>query len=588
MGLRVMQREIVQIVEIIQPRCALTFGVAPCDAIASGPELKCYNTRATCRSRDNYVLGEPLHLFFSRGNVADSNVPGVDYCIPSLISVSTSPTIINVAGSSPDANGLGTRAMCTIRFKDHQHTDRLVDPYLSDRTWDPMDRGRGTFWSRWAVRNKFRRNIKVIVHEGYAGQSLSEMNSRQYFVQDMQGPDGSGNVTIRAKDILAVIEERKAQCPVASPGELYDDIGLATNPIIVSGAFITDYPSSGIIRINDEIITYSSVADDIDGRIAFTVTQRGAYGTTTAGHSSTDTVQECVLFPNASVDVTLYTLLHEYGGVPAEYLDTTGWASEVGEFISAYQVNTLITEPTPVIDLVSQLQEQTLVFVWWDERDALVKLRAVRGLEEYPPMLTDAGHIVEGSFKIRDEPRRRSSQIWLWYNRNRFDTSDNDPKSYPRLIIEADLVSESDIEYGEKSVRRVYARWLPTNALAQTTSSRMIQSYRDVPQTAVFRVDAKDRSHWLGSVVAVRHHSDVNSYGLPRARYWLIISAEEIRPGELIEYTCMDVTGLGMISFIMDDSSPDYPGSDGLSGRFCYIGDASGLLSDGEPCGKIN
>jgi len=48
-----MNREPVQLVEFVMPRCANTFGVSPCTATAE-PGQKCFNTRATCADPDNY------------------------------------------------------------------------------------------------------------------------------------------------------------------------------------------------------------------------------------------------------------------------------------------------------------------------------------------------------------------------------------------------------------------------------------------------------------------------------------------------------------------------------------------------------
>jgi hypothetical protein len=56
-------------------------------------------------------------LYFSRGNVSEQRITGAPYVIPSLVSVSTSPTKVNLAGSNPDAQGLGNRALCSLTFQ---------------------------------------------------------------------------------------------------------------------------------------------------------------------------------------------------------------------------------------------------------------------------------------------------------------------------------------------------------------------------------------------------------------------------------------------------------------------------------------
>ena len=385
-------REPIQIVEIQQPICTNVFGSSPCTASGAN-DVKCYNTRATCQDTANYALGTPLSLFFSSGTVAEARVSGANYIIPSLVGVSTSPTRINLASANSDAQGLGNRALCTIRLKDHQHSDRLVDPYLDGRSWEPLTADRGSFWSRWMVRNKYRQNIIIKVYEGYSGQALGDMVVRTYFLDSVQGPGDGGNITIKGKDVLARIEERKAQAPVASPGELFADIDDAVTSIEASNAVEAEYSATGTLRIGDEIMTYTARATSTNG-ITFTGVTRATDNSTASAHSAEDAVQQCLRYTDVSIDAAVNDLLTTYGGIDAAYLDTTEWTTEISSYLVSYLLSTLITEPTAVAKIISQLQTQALFYIWWDERDALVKLKAIRGIDIEPDTLTDAANII--------------------------------------------------------------------------------------------------------------------------------------------------------------------------------------------------
>ena len=579
-------REPIQIVEILQPLCSRTYGVAPCTA-SGGAEAKCYNTRATCQDPPNYALGTPLSLFFASGKVAEARVSGANYIIPSLVSVSTSPTRINLAGANPDAQGLGNRALCTITFQDHPHTDRLVDPYLSGRSWNPLDPSRGSFWTRWLVRNKYRQNILIRVYEGYAGQALSGMVKRTYFLQSVDGPDDSGRVTMQGKDVLARLEERKSQAPIASPGVLYIGINNSVTSFEVANAIEADYPATGTIRIGDELMTYTSRATSANG-ITFSGVTRGTDGTIAASHSVNDTVQECLRYTAARPDTVLVDLLQNFGGIDASYLDTVNWATEIDDYLSLYTLTTIITEPTSVFELVSEVQVQAMVYVWWDERDALVKLKAIRGIDTPPDVITGEGNILAGSWRLVEKPRERASQAWVYFNRRDYIKAVNDPKAYSSLAIVANLESETSALYGEPSIRKVFGRWLVSDALAQNTASKIVTRYVDVPSEVSFQMDAKDRSYWVGDTITISHHLDVDQYGVRRLRNWTIVSAEEIVPGEVVEYVAEDTTLYGRIHYIMAGGAADYPGYDVAPFKNCYIGDAAGLLSDGEFCGRIS
>lgn len=526
-----------------------------------------------------------LSLFFSNGRVAERGVVGAPYIIPLLGSVSTSPTKINLAGSNPDASGLGNRALCTINFEDAPHTDKVVDPYLTDRTYNPFLRGQ--FWTKWMARNRYRTGMVINIYDGYDGQTLSQMRRRQYFMEKVDGPSTSGGFTMSGKDILARVEDRKAQAPKASPGELYADITDAQTSIEVAGAVLSDYPSSGTLRIGSEIMTYSSVATSTNG-ITFTISARGSDNSTAEAHSAEDAVQECLRYTDASVDSVLRDLLGRWAGVSYSFMDFEGWTAEVQDYLAAYELRALITSPVSVKQLVSEIQNQALCYVWWDEYSQLIKMRAIRGLGSEPDTITDERNILAMSFTMAEKPRERVSQVWVYINPEDPTASLSDESNWGNLFIAADLDSEGFDKYNEASVRKLFGRWLPTGALAENTASKIITRYVDVPRSCKFRLDAKDRaSYGVGDSIIINHHRDVDARGQKANTIWTIVSAEEVATGHIMEYTAEDTTLYGRVYRIQAAGAADYvPGSTYFSEAF--IGDADGLLSDGTPCARIS
>jgi hypothetical protein len=189
--------------------------------------------------------------------------------------------------------------------------------------------------------------------------------------------------------------------------------------------------------------------------------------------------------------------------------------------------------------------------------------------------------------RFTEKPSERASQVWVYYNQFDYTEKVSEPKAYKSQFVIADLESEGPDLYGEPSIRKVYGRWLPTDALAQTTASKIKTRYADVPAEIEFTVDAKDGSVWTGDFVEIEHFRDVDAFGKRRKRFWMITSAEAIVPGEQVQYRAQDTSLFGLISYIMPDGSPDYPGAESAPLRNCYIGDSSGLLSNGSPSGKI-
>ncbi|MCP5073126.1 MAG: hypothetical protein GY947_07505, partial [Rhodobacteraceae bacterium] len=307
-----------------------------------------------------------IPLFFSRGAQAEQKVEGADYIIPCLKSVSTTPTKVNLSASDSNATGLGNRAVCNLAFTDPPHTDRVVDPYQATRPYDPLTRA--SFWSKWMVRNKYRSNMLVRVYEGYNGQALADMTRRSFVLTKSGGPNEKGSVRIQCKDVLAKIEERKAQAPEASSGLLYEDITAGATSFEVVGAVVSNYPASGTVRIGDELITYSGVATSSNG-IEFTVTARGSDDTTTDAHDAEEVVQECLRFTSQTIDDIANELLVTWGGVEQTYISPS-LKAETDQYLTAYILSTVISQPTAVSKLLSELQVQCRFFLWWDERNA--------------------------------------------------------------------------------------------------------------------------------------------------------------------------------------------------------------------------
>lgn len=581
-------REPIQIVEILQPLCENVFGVSPCTATGTA-DTKCYNTRATCQDTANFALGTPLSLFFSSGKVAEQSVSGASYIFPSLVSVSTSPTKVNLAGANRSAKGLGNRAVCTIRFRDHQHSDRIVDPYVDGRSWDPLSRERGSFWSRWIVRNKYRTNIQVKVYEGYSGQALSAMTQRLYIMTSITKQNSAGQITMECKDVLTQLEERQAQVPAASPGVLFQDIASDDTSFEVANAVEADYDASGTIRIGDEVMTYTARATSTNG-IEFTGVTRGTDNTIAEEHSLDASVQQCVRYDNAAVTDVLVDLLQTRGGLDAAFMAdfVAGQPSyeEVVNYLSFARLTRLLTEPYGVAELVAAMAEQLQFYIWWDETDQLVKLKAIRGFDEQPDTLTDGNNVISGTFSMMDKPKERASQVWVYYSQRNYTDSDTDVNNYDNQFIAADLESETDELYGSASIRKIFGTWTTQSIIAESTASKLINKYVDTPIEGKFRVDIKDGDYQIGDTFYLSHYLDVDEFGERNLRPWTVMSREEVVPNEIVEYVVEETALYGRIYFILASGAGDYDPNN-VAFKSAYIGNASGVLSDGTTAARI-
>lgn len=570
-------REPIQIIEIDQPFCNLTYGSAPCTAaLGVTGERKCYNTRATCQDLDNIDLGTQTLKFVK----PRSNAPKDEYLIPSLVGVRTSPTVINAGGGGKNKGPLGVRATMSATFADHPHSDLLVDKYLADRSFNPLERG--TFWGKWLARNPFYQNKQIRVLDGYVGQSLASMQSRTYLIESVNGPDSSGRVSIVSKDILTLADNDKAQAPAGSFGELIVDINDTITTIRITGAAASEYPAPGLVRINDEVISYSGVSTIDPTEINLTGCFRAQENTTADSHSSEDRVQFCIQYTAEPVVDVVYDLLVNYAGIDASFIPKTDWDTEGNKWLSQFNVSVTLTEPLGVNKLLAELTEQALFYIWWDERDQEIKLQAVRPITA-EKQINDSNGIIADSVSVKPQPKDRITQAWVFWDIKDPTQDVQKDASYSKLRISADLDLETADAYGESKIRKVYARWINSEAQAINLASRLLSRYKQTPRMMVLALDAKDRALWTGDVAEVEHRGVVDDTGAIIPQNWQVISADEADSGHLIRYTLQDFEYLDeRVAFWMENAAPVFTlATDDQKAFGMWWSDTNGEMSDG-------
>ena len=557
------------LVEVDYDFCNLEYGTSPCTASLGVSGIrKCYNTRKTCQDPQNYDRGT-ITLTFVEPHI---DMPRDVNWIPLLDSVSTNPTRINVGGGDRNSGPLGTRASVRVRFRDGPHPDTQVDKYLPERlsgaadaggnAFDPLERG--TFWSKFRNRQPFYRNRRLRIREGYVGQPLEEMRTRHYFIDTLEGPDANGRVSVKAKDVLKFLDDERAQWPERSPGVLVNDVAEAGDELRISGAVVADYDPDlqgfGTVRVGDEIIKWSTLT--VDGNdIVLSGLTRGSDRSEVDGHDEDDSVQRCQRYEVAGLRKILDDIMAA-GGVPSEFIPSDKWDVEISRWLPDARATVLLTEPFGANELLEELTEQFAFYLWWDEIDQLINLRAIRPLDlvndEAPIEIDDERNVMAGSFRIEDRPKERRSQIWTYF-RQIDPTEDVDERdNYRRIRVRVDGNAESADEYDESVRREVFARWIRSNADAAILNTRLINRYRDTPRFVKISMDAKDRQIRTGDVVDLSARQLQDDTGAQETQRFQVISVEEVEPSHRQEYMLQDFEFVERFAFFMANDSPDY------------------------------
>lgn len=496
----------------------------------------CFNTRQTCQDPTNYDKGVQVLKFVSDRSPQLTD----DYYLPMLENVSISPAELNPAGAKKSTSGLGKRATITATFQDAPHTDAIVDPYVEQRSYSPLERG--TFWQKWRARNPYYLNRQLDFKTGYFVDGvLTDAVTRSYVITGFSGPDSSGKVTLRGKDILTRAEDSKAQAPNANTGKISSAIAAGdtipdsppyTVTLTPAGIGDLEYSASGTCRIKKEIFTFTRSGD------VLTLTARAQQGSEASDHAINEVVQECLVYTSQNCSNILYDLLNVYAGIPASYLDKANWDIEQAAHLTNLY-STTISEPTSVSKLISEMCEQMYFLTWWDERASLVKLRALRAaVDDVVTDLDDDNHLIENSISWTDNPDELVTQVWVFHGQINPTVKLEQESNYATAEVVGDFDAEGADRNDTKRIRKVFSRWIDAagTSAANDLATSIINRYSTLPRTCSFTLDAKDGDLWLADFIRVQNRLNVDIFGNVEQVNLQVMRANETAIGTKFSY----------------------------------------------------
>jgi hypothetical protein len=549
----------------------------------------CYNTYWTCQDRENYAAtgsiawrftsprAGVLPLYDESGNDIKANP------LYSLAGVTTSPSRINIGARRSGESPLGILSSCTATFKDEPFDDHVGDYYLSQRPFIG-----GNFWAKTIARNPFQPEWEMRLYEGYRGQALGDMQVRFYPVENIEGPDAGGTVTVRGADPLQRADRRKSQFPRATDIKLADPINdsVTTAKVVSSVADLSaDFGNTGsrrYIRIGSEIMEYTGwtgTAPDL----TLTGMTRGALGTAAASHAVDDAAQRVGRYERVRQYRIAKDLIENHTVIGSGYIDNAQWEDEGGKFLPLFTATATIPSPEDTEKLIGELCRDGLFSIWWDERLATIPLLAVRPPQETPVVLTDDLNILKSSSEIKAVSEDRLTRVTVFYKQINPLTSTTDPTNYTRRDI--NISGEYELPQstgGEIRELTIYSRWIRTEAQALLVAAQLLLRYRNVPRYLSVKLDAKDRSIRIGDVADITTGTVTDVNGRPQSTRWQVISYHEIKAGDTVMIDLQSYLFFGRFTYWMDNATPSYASaSDAQRARGFFWADENGKMPDG-------
>jgi hypothetical protein len=501
----------VEYIEIDLPVCSLTYGTAPCTAaLGVTGDKKCFNSRKTCQDTANYDETTDTLRLSIRSLALNPEI----IAIPNIEAISHTPGRLALGES------IGARAVLSVTFRDHPFPDTGPggDLYRDSRAYDPNTQG--TFWGKVRARWPWLRGRALRWYVGDSSDQLAGMESRSYVIDRVEGPDTAGAVRIVAKDPLILIDDKRAQAPLLSQGELSIAISDSDTVVALGPAGIGDdeYPASGFVAIGGEEVCSFTRAGDI-----FTFV-RGLRGTEAIAHDANTRVQLCLAYTSDSAADILYDLITEYSQTPASYINKDDWDDELSEFTPVYLYTALITEPTSVVELINEVLQQAGLTIWWDEIGATIRLQVLR-FPAGTAFVYNDDHILAGTFSQKDQPDKRVSELWTYYDQ--ISPIENLTERTNYRLAQLRVSTDSLTNHGEPAIRQIFSRWMPATAGAAVEALQEFILARFAEPPRVFTLDLLREpllpTPALGQSISIESIFNQDDEGLPQLSVCQII-----------------------------------------------------------------
>ena len=578
------KREPIAWFEIDVDQCQLTYGQGACNAVlGSTGDAKCFNGFRTCQDKENYDLGVITYTY----SMPQSGLPTKVGVFPVLKSISTNSGVVNIAGTDKKLNSLGKRETINVVMHDFPYHDRYTDKYAQERVtgaaqasgvgYDPA--ARGTHFGKLRARWPYYAGRAARVCEGFIdGGVLTDVVKRHYIITDMDIDVAGNTASFEIKDVLHLASNDSALAPVASGGELLDDISETDTEFTLEPENIgAQYPLSGLAVIGSEIVRFTRAGDVV------TLTERAARKTDGSSHSAGATFQVIFSKEQERVDDVLYDLLVNYANVPPAFCPVAKWEAEVTRWASSLRLTVDITKPTGVNKLIGELAVLGLS-VWWDSELQEVGLKINRPPDEDVVYeLSDGRNILDISIDDRDD--ERLTQIGFYSVINNPTLSPTDGNSYSRLRQIVDPDAQSENEFNDVKVRQIYTRWLGegNSSLVRILGKRLINRFRWSPSRYKMTV-RHDQPFALTDVLRVNSRIDQDVTGLNQDRLMQVIKIDRVQPKFKSVITAQTYQFDQIYGFITENTRPDYlASSDSQRARGAYFCDNTTLkMSNGD------
>lgn len=337
------------------------------------------------------------------------------------------------------------------------------------------------------------------------------------------------------------------------------------------------------VCIGDEVIRYDAIAGDVLSWADSTY--RAQFGTTRADHKAGDGVQHCFTLIAQSASASVQKLMNG-ASIADTYIDLVGLLAEDTDWLGT---NTLLTVCIPKPEQASSLLDDLLIDLrmhsWWDPVVQKQKFKV-----DAPELASNIKTIspdetIQGSMQIEPQDALRITQSYLSFAPFSATANMTNRQSFKITYGSEEANAESPNEYNGVIQKQTYSRWLSdANQLyAASFVSREISRFRDAPWKAALQLDPRDEVQ-MGDLINVSTRKKTDMKGTQLVT--------RMRVTKILKHGNFDIEALSTnfakrYAFIAPAGFPDYSLASAAQRDYAFIGNSSGLMSDGTACYAI-
>ncbi|MBI4715849.1 MAG: hypothetical protein HY760_07940, partial [Nitrospirae bacterium] len=490
--------------------CDRTFGTSPC--LATG--TPCYNTWPTCKYPSAYATSAGKDYKFC---LKDNPTP-----LPGQIIRPYIEEISYLGQEILPTEALTLNQKLTLTMADEPDNDVGIDPYRVSPSQRSAPGGSanvaagGTFWTKLKARNSNYKNRRVTVKKGFIAGGFTEGDYQTYFVGILENIeiDGHGKVKITVKGLLGLTD---INLPKKTDGRLSAEISAAATSFALAAwtgvdrsvnPSVSQYASSGYLKIDTEIFSYSSVSlDTATGITTFSGASRGLYNgdgwSQAAVHAADAQVQQVEILDGNPMDL-IHTLLNK-AGISDTDIDVAKFTFERDNWFPGVQFRGVLHEPKKIKEYLKELREQTLTSLWQGD-DQKITIRSMNPNlpgQSYT-QIKDVENIIFQSRHVDDRESLRITRVPIYYDLFA-GKSGGSLDDFARAAVAIDADAEAANRYNEIRWRDpIYSRWLRSslvgNDYVRILATRITRRFRDGEKQITFDLELKDETLGLGEI----------------------------------------------------------------------------------------